>query len=100
MSLLVPFSSTTLRKRYYEVFLMIHILSGIVIVYALFKHISRFGTECTMHLWPVVALCALDRLHRIARLASCNMRAQSGRLTPSHAQKQSHIQPERRRAPH
>lgn len=42
MSLLIPFSSATLRKRYYEVFLIIHILSAIVIVCALFMCVYPF----------------------------------------------------------
>lgn len=42
MSLLIPFSSATLRKRYYEVFLIIHILSAIVIVCALFMCVYSF----------------------------------------------------------
>jgi hypothetical protein len=47
------------------------------------RHMSKFGTEYTPHLWPVVALGAFDRLLRIARLASRNMRAHSGRLLPA-----------------
>ncbi|KAE8374347.1 ferric reductase like transmembrane component-domain-containing protein [Aspergillus bertholletiae] len=74
MSLMIPFSSVALRKRYYEVFLIIHIVFGIVIIYALFVHMSKFGTEYTPHLWPLVAIWSFDRLLRIIRLTLCNLR--------------------------
>ncbi|KAI2818165.1 hypothetical protein CBS115989_5477 [Aspergillus niger] len=81
MSLLIPFSSATLRKRYYEVFLIIHILSAIVIVCALFIHISKFGTEYTPHLWPVVAIWSFDRLARLLRLVVTNIHVRSRRVS-------------------
>ncbi|GKZ66059.1 hypothetical protein AnigIFM50267_010898 [Aspergillus niger] len=81
MSLLIPFSSATLRKRYYEVFLIIHILSAVVIVCALFIHISKFGTEYTPHLWPVVAIWSFDRLARLLRLVVTNIHVRSRRVS-------------------
>ncbi|PYH78571.1 hypothetical protein BO82DRAFT_342131 [Aspergillus uvarum CBS 121591] len=73
MFLMIPFSCGALRKRFYEVFLIVHVLFGIVIVYALFRHMSKFGTEYTPHLWPVVAIWSFDRLVRILRLVVCNL---------------------------
>ncbi|OJJ99554.1 hypothetical protein ASPACDRAFT_1888264 [Aspergillus aculeatus ATCC 16872] len=73
MCLMIPFSCGAVRKRFYEVFLVVHVLFGIVIVYALFRHMSKFGAEYTPHLWPVVAIWSFDRLVRLLRLALCNL---------------------------
>ncbi|RAL13179.1 ferric reductase family protein [Aspergillus homomorphus CBS 101889] len=53
ISLMILISCAALRKRFYELFLIVHIIFGIVIVYALFT---------------------FDRLLRLVRLAICNLR--------------------------
>ncbi|RAK80748.1 ferric reductase family protein [Aspergillus fijiensis CBS 313.89] len=73
MCLMIPFSCGAVRKRSYEAFLIVHVLFGIIIVYALFRHMSKFGAEYTPHLWPVVAIWCFDRLLRLLRLALCNL---------------------------
>jgi predicted ferric reductase len=73
LSFLVGTSTILLRKRAYELFLIIHIVLAIVFVYAIFDHMSHFGSEFTPYLWPVVVIWAFDRLMRLIRLLACNL---------------------------
>ncbi|PYI12908.1 hypothetical protein BO99DRAFT_486155 [Aspergillus violaceofuscus CBS 115571] len=74
MPIMIPFSCAALRQQFYEVFLIVHVLFGIVIVYALFTY-------------PLVAIWSFDRVFRLLRLAVCNLhimrssRMHSGRRT-------------------
>ncbi|PYH88050.1 hypothetical protein BO71DRAFT_436126 [Aspergillus ellipticus CBS 707.79] len=73
-SLLIPLSSVWLRKRSYELFLIIHVTFNIVILYSLFIHTSKFDGEFNGYLWPLVAIWAFDRSLRVFRLIYCNLR--------------------------
>ncbi|KAK2745287.1 hypothetical protein FQN57_003982 [Myotisia sp. PD_48] len=73
MSLLFWLSAGWLRRRSYEIFLLIHIAASLVILIALFIHTSIFNGEYDGYLWPVVGVWCLDKLARLARLVLCNI---------------------------
>ncbi|KAF2502862.1 hypothetical protein BU16DRAFT_554894 [Lophium mytilinum] len=73
MSFLLVFSSVWLRKRYYEAFLLIHIVFSIVVLVGLFYHTDIYDGEYDPYLWPPVAIWAFDRFLRIVRLVFCNL---------------------------
>lgn len=73
MSLLVGTASVLLRKRSYEIFLVLHIAFAILVIYCLFSHTARFNGYYEPYLWPVVAIWSFDRLLRVARLITCNV---------------------------
>ncbi|KAJ5787390.1 FAD-binding 8 [Penicillium paradoxum] len=71
-------SMTFFQRRWYETFLLIHIVFAIVIMVALFQHTSFNGHEWVGYLWSPVALWILERLARITRVAYCNLNARFG----------------------
>ncbi|KAI1923069.1 hypothetical protein LOZ52_001223 [Ophidiomyces ophidiicola] len=79
MSLLLGFSSIWLRRNYYEVFLLIHILLSVVVLVGLFIHTSIFVGKYNaydIYLWPVVVVWVVDRIARLVKLARCNFHVQ------------------------
>ncbi|KAF2816982.1 uncharacterized protein BDZ99DRAFT_470052 [Mytilinidion resinicola] len=78
MSCLLLFSSVWLRKKFYEVFLLIHIAFSIVVLVALFYHTTIFDGEYNPYLWPPVAIWAFDRFLRVVRLVACNISLRFG----------------------
>ncbi|RAH59681.1 ferric reductase transmembrane component 4 precursor [Aspergillus piperis CBS 112811] len=73
MSVLLIHSITWLRRKWYEVFFISHIVLAIVIIYALFQHTRPDGPQWNQYLWTVVAIWTFDRILRILRLAYCNL---------------------------
>ncbi|GKZ35479.1 hypothetical protein AbraIFM66950_006141 [Aspergillus brasiliensis] len=73
MSVLLIHSVTWLRRKWYEVFLVSHIVLAIVLIYALFRHTRPDGPQWNPYLWTAVAIWIFDRSLRIARIAYCNL---------------------------
>ncbi|EGW35188.1 uncharacterized protein SPAPADRAFT_146155 [Spathaspora passalidarum NRRL Y-27907] len=65
-ALLLMQSILYLRRNYYEVFLLLHIVMAALYVAGTWVHIAEFGYE--IYLYPTVAVWCLDRLARICRL--------------------------------
>lgn len=78
MSLLLGFSTLWLRRRMYEVFLIVHVAFAVLIIVGLFYHTAIFEGEYNGYLWPLVGIWLFDRLARVARLAYCNVRVSFG----------------------
>lgn len=78
--LALPFglSSLFIRRRAYEIFLLLHIALGVLVIVGLFYHTAIFNGEYDGYLWPLVAIWSFDRLARVARLAYCNVRVFAG----------------------
>ena len=68
MSFAVCFSVTWLRVRWYDLFLVLHIIFALVTLVMLFYHTNIFLGEFDGYLWPCVAFWTFDRLARIARI--------------------------------
>ncbi|KAF2760469.1 hypothetical protein EJ05DRAFT_285911 [Pseudovirgaria hyperparasitica] len=68
MSLVLVFSIMFLRIRWYDFFLVLHIVLSIVTLVNLFYHTKIFNGEYNGFLWPCVAFWAFDRAVRIARV--------------------------------
>ncbi|KIV87606.1 hypothetical protein PV11_03140 [Exophiala sideris] len=85
MGLLVVLSSMWFRKKFYELFLLVHIALGVIVVVALFYHTKIFEGEYEPYLWPLVAIWTFDRFARIVRLVYCNLhvRLSGGPVTTS-----------------
>ncbi|KAL4816604.1 ferric reductase like transmembrane component-domain-containing protein [Aspergillus spinulosporus] len=79
MSFMLVQSMTILRHKGYEIFLILHIVFAVVVVYALFRHTSFDGTKWNGYLWPMVAIWAFDRAVRLLRIAYCNLNVRFGR---------------------
>ncbi|KEF58795.1 uncharacterized protein A1O9_03638 [Exophiala aquamarina CBS 119918] len=73
MSFLLVLSSAWLRERFYEIFLLIHIVLSVVTIVGLFYHTRIFEGEYDPYLWPLVAIWVFDRVARLVRLAYCNL---------------------------
>ncbi|GAQ35739.1 ferric reductase family protein [Aspergillus tubingensis] len=76
MSVLLIHSITWLRRKWYEIFLISHIVLAIIIIYALFQHTRPDGPQWNPYLWTVVAIWTFDRILRVLRIAYCNLRTQ------------------------
>ncbi|PYH48527.1 ferric reductase family protein [Aspergillus saccharolyticus JOP 1030-1] len=72
-------SGTWLRRRFYETFLIIHVLLAILTIYALFRHTSLNGTAHNFYLWPMVAIWGFDRAVRYLRVIYCNWSVWAGK---------------------
>ncbi|KAJ5816157.1 FAD-binding 8 [Penicillium robsamsonii] len=72
-------SMTFFQRRWYETFLMLHIVFAIVVVVALFQHTSFNGREWVGYLWTPVGLWVLERLARVGRVVYCNLNARFGK---------------------
>lgn len=65
-SLVLGLASAPLRARFYDSFLVVHVLLAVVFFSTLWFHVGpQFFTQ---YLWPVVAIWPLERLLRIVRL--------------------------------
>ncbi|KAH9847648.1 putative ferric-chelate reductase [Lenzites betulinus] len=69
MCLLLPLSILPIRKKLYEIFLIIHILLALVTLILLFYHIQIFDGEYEPWLWACVGVWVFDRAIRIIRVA-------------------------------
>ncbi|CZT15077.1 uncharacterized protein RCC_12099 [Ramularia collo-cygni] len=69
MSVLVGSSIYMVRKRWYDVFLVLHISFAVVLLVALWFHLKIHNGAYNGYIWPAVAIWALDRLLRISRVA-------------------------------
>lgn len=66
LSLLVGSAAAPIRARFYDTFLLMHILLAVVFFATLWYHIqAQFFLP---YLWPIVAIWSLERLLRIVRL--------------------------------
>ncbi|KAK2754252.1 hypothetical protein FQN54_007131 [Arachnomyces sp. PD_36] len=79
MALLLGFSSIWLRRNYYEVFLILHIILSVITLIGLFVHTSIFLGKYEPYLWPILAIWCFDRFARLARLVCCNVYVQLNR---------------------
>ncbi|CAK7232407.1 hypothetical protein SCUCBS95973_008250 [Sporothrix curviconia] len=73
MSLMAVLSHSWLREKFYESFLITHIVLAIVTIYGLIRHTNFQNTTWQNYLYPVVAIWAFDRLLRIVRVIYCNL---------------------------
>ncbi|KAJ5501641.1 FAD-binding 8 [Penicillium expansum] len=71
-------SMTFFQRRWYETFLLLHIVFAIVVVVALFQHTSFNGREWVGYLWTPVGLWVFERLARVGRVVYCNLNAKFG----------------------
>lgn len=67
MSFLCGLAFLHLRRRWYETFLVIHIVLAVILMVGGYYHVTKFGYAILFH--ASVAFWALDRVLRIARLA-------------------------------
>ncbi|KAG2168769.1 hypothetical protein JADG_008508 [Aureobasidium aubasidani] len=73
MSLLLLFSVSWLRIKFYEIFLVLHIALSVITLVGCFLHTSIFNARYDAYLWPIVIIWALDRGLRLLRLICCNL---------------------------
>ncbi|THY21177.1 putative FRE family ferric-chelate reductase [Aureobasidium pullulans] len=73
MSLLLLFSVSWLRIKFYEIFLVLHIALSVITLVGCFLHTSIFNARYDAYLWPIVIVWALDRGLRLLRLICCNL---------------------------
>ncbi|CAK7221776.1 hypothetical protein SBRCBS47491_004643 [Sporothrix bragantina] len=73
MSLMVVLAHSWLRQKFYESFLIIHIVLAIVTIYALLCHTNFENETWQGYLYPVVAIWGFDRAVRIVRVLYCNL---------------------------
>ncbi|RAL11189.1 ferric reductase family protein [Aspergillus homomorphus CBS 101889] len=78
MSVMLFQSGTWLRQKFYEIFLVIHVLLAILTIYSLFRHTSFDGTVYNGYLWPMVAIWGFDRTVRYLRVIYCNWHVHFG----------------------
>ncbi|KAF2103935.1 FRE family ferric-chelate reductase [Rhizodiscina lignyota] len=67
-------STILLRRKAYELFLILHILMAVAVIVSLFYHLSHYDGEYNPYLWPLVAIWGFDRTLRLIRLVYCNIR--------------------------
>ncbi|KAI2974183.1 hypothetical protein CBS147323_1572 [Aspergillus niger] len=79
MAVMLFQSTTWLRQKFYETFLIIHVLLAILTIYALFRHTSFDGTVYNGYLWPMVAIWGFDRTVRYVRMLYCNLHVKFGK---------------------
>jgi predicted ferric reductase len=68
MSLLIPLSMLPLRRYYYEIFLVTHILFAAVIIPLLWYHVAIFDGQYAPFLWACIGVWVFDRVLRLIRL--------------------------------
>ncbi|PYH89331.1 ferric reductase transmembrane component 4 precursor [Aspergillus ellipticus CBS 707.79] len=79
MSFMLVQSATWLRQKFYESFLIIHVVFATLTIYSLFMHTSFDGTTYNGYLWPMVAIWGFDRTMRFVRMAYCNLHVKLGK---------------------
>lgn len=77
MSLMIGFSFRFFRVRWYDLFLLVHILLSLVVLVTLFFHVKIFTGEYDGFLWACVAFWVFDRVLRVARVVYSALRARS-----------------------
>ncbi|KAL3418133.1 ferric-chelate reductase [Phlyctema vagabunda] len=68
------FSVYGLRRSFYEVFLIVHIVLSILILITMWYHVEIFHGEYNGFIWPCVFIWVLDRAMRLLRILSFNLR--------------------------
>ncbi|KAL2066622.1 hypothetical protein VTL71DRAFT_2693 [Oculimacula yallundae] len=81
MGLIIGSSTIILRRKFYEVFLVLHIVLSITTIVGLFFHTKILVGQYEPYLWPLVAIWCFDRFVRIIRQVNCNLRVKSGKLS-------------------
>lgn len=56
MSLMLPFSIKPIREKWYEFFLIAHIVLALATLILLFYHVTVYGTDYNGWLWGCVAV--------------------------------------------
>ncbi|KAJ1324890.1 ferric-chelate reductase [Microdochium nivale] len=74
MSLLLGLSMFWFRRNTYEVFLVVHIVFSIVILYTMWGHVTIFQGRYDPPIWVCCVIWATDRVLRITRTVSFNLR--------------------------
>ncbi|WVQ74149.1 hypothetical protein IAR50_003741 [Cryptococcus sp. DSM 104548] len=85
MSLLLPFSLKPFREKYYEAFLIIHIVLAVATLTLLFFHLTVYEGAYDPFLWTCVGVWALDRLIRYVRIFILSFKAAAGNNATMHA---------------
>ncbi|WVQ80311.1 hypothetical protein IAT38_002416 [Cryptococcus sp. DSM 104549] len=78
MSLLLPFSIKPIRERWYEIFLITHIVLAVATIVLLFYHVTVYDGEYNPYLWACVAVWCLDRFLRYVRVGALSYKAAAG----------------------
>ena len=75
MSAIILLSILPFRRKFYELFLILHIVGGILFLYFLFQHLKLSQTRSyDPWLWACIGCWAFDRLARLWRIIRCNTR--------------------------
>jgi predicted ferric reductase len=74
MCFILGFSVYWMRRRQYELFLVLHIGLSIFMLVTMILHVSIFKTRYDLLGWVPAAIWALDRVFRMARTVSFNLR--------------------------
>ncbi|OCF44973.1 hypothetical protein I317_01255 [Kwoniella heveanensis CBS 569] len=77
MSLMIPLSVRPFRERFYEIFLLLHIVFALASLVMLWYHVYIFEGEYDPFIWASVAVWALDRFVRVCRVLILTRRALS-----------------------
>ncbi|KAG9600986.1 putative plasma membrane ferric-chelate reductase, partial [Aureobasidium melanogenum] len=84
MCLLLLLSASWLRIKFYETFLVLHIMLSVVTLVGCFLHTSIFDARYDAYLWPIVIVWLLDRALRLFRLVACNVHVRLGKQVIHH----------------
>ncbi|WWC60289.1 uncharacterized protein I303_102858 [Kwoniella dejecticola CBS 10117] len=77
MSLLIPFSIRPFREKFYEAFLIIHIVLALVTLVACWYHVEIWDGQYDPWIWASVAVWAMDRFIRVVRVCVLTYKALS-----------------------
>ncbi|KAL5114584.1 hypothetical protein ACEQ8H_007553 [Pleosporales sp. CAS-2024a] len=73
MSALLLFSLYGIRRSYYEIFLVTHIVLSVVALWTMYYHVELFPAgEYNIFLWPCLAIWLIDRGLRAGRIFAFN----------------------------
>ncbi|OWZ52784.1 ferric-chelate reductase [Cryptococcus neoformans 125.91] len=78
MSLMLPFSIKPICDKWYEFFLIEHIVLALSTLTLLFYHVTVYGTDYNGWLWGCVAVWVFDRFIRIIRVQALSFKAVAG----------------------
>ncbi|KAG4440540.1 hypothetical protein IFR05_003956 [Cadophora sp. M221] len=81
MGLIIGTSTIILRRKFYEIFLVLHIVLSIITIVGLFFHTKILVGQYEPYLWPLVAIWCFDRFVRMVRQIYCNLHLKSGKLS-------------------
>ncbi|KAJ5732357.1 FAD-binding 8 [Penicillium malachiteum] len=79
MSIMLVQSMTWFRRRWYDSFIITHVVFALITIYALFRHTNFDGQEFVGYLWSPVCLWLIERSVRFGRLAYCNLNVRFGK---------------------